>query len=84
MTVPLIRYWMEVQLSKGLLVMRNFGEPAYSLDDALSLLNSCALHSSLKAPVIVRVVPNGNTLDAVHVLPNMLPPNQRGVWFSIT
>lgn len=86
MAIPIIRYWVEVQLPEGLLQTRHFGVTAYSLDDALSLLRSCASYTLLTPPVVVQAWPNVDvsTLDAGHVLPNMLPPNRRGVWFPIT
>jgi hypothetical protein len=85
MAAPLIRYWVEVQLPDGLLQSRYFGVTAYSLDDALSLLQACAAYTLPTPPVVVHAVPNVDvsTLDAGHVLPNMVPPNKRGVWFPI-
>jgi hypothetical protein len=86
MAVPLIRYWVEVQLPEGLLQTRYFGVTAYSLDDAVSLVGASAAYTLLSPPVIVQAWPNVDvsTLDADHVLPNMLPPTSRGVWFPIT
>lgn len=86
MALPLIRYWIEVQLPEGPLQPRHFGVTAYSLDDALSLLHGSAACTLPSPPVVVQVRPNVDvsTLDAGHVLPNTLPPNRRGVWFPMT
>jgi hypothetical protein len=83
MALPLIRYWVEVQLPEGQLQPRHFGVTAYSLDDALSLLHASAAYTLPSPPVAVQAWPNidVSTLDAGHVLPNMGPPNRRGVWF---
>jgi len=86
MAASLIRYWVEVQLPEGLVQPRYFGVTAHSLDDALALLAACAAYALPNPPVVVQAVPNVDvsTLDEGHVLPNMLPPNKRGVWFPIT
>ncbi|MBU6122593.1 hypothetical protein [Hymenobacter siberiensis] len=86
MAVHLTRYWMEVQLPEGQLHPRHFGVTAYSLDDALSLLHASAAYTLPTPPVVVQAWPeiDVSTLDLDHVLPNMLPPNRRGVWFPIT
>ena len=83
MASPLIRYWLEVQLPEGRLQSRHFGVTAYSLNDALALLHASAAYTLPGPPVIVQAWPNldVSSLDAGHVLPNMLPPNRRGVWF---
>jgi len=85
MALPLIRYWLEVELPKGMFHTRHFGVTAYSLDDALALLQACAAYPLRSAPVLVQARPNVDvsTLDPGHVLPNMLPPHWRGVWYPI-
>jgi hypothetical protein len=49
------------------------------------LLQGCAAYTVLAHPELVHAVPNVDvsTLDPGHVLPNMLPPNTRGVWYPI-
>jgi hypothetical protein len=85
MALPLIRYWLEVELPEGLLHTRHFGVTAYSFDDALSLLHASAAYPQHSPPVVVQAWPNVDvsTLHIGHVLPNMLPPNWRGVWYPI-
>jgi hypothetical protein len=65
---------------------RHFGVAAHSLDDALSLLHACAAYPLHSHSVVVQVWPNVDvsTLDPGHVLPNMLPPNWRSVWYPIS
>jgi hypothetical protein len=86
MALPLIRYWIEVQMPKGQMQPRHFGVTAYSLDDALSLLHASAAYTLPSPPIVVHAWPNVDvsTLDEGHVRPNMLPLNRRGVWFPIT
>ncbi len=58
------------------------GVSAWSREDALRLV---AEHLGLEPPepnVVVEDI-DVSTLDAGHVLPNMLPPSERGVWFPV-
>ena len=71
------RYWFEVENSLG------FGVTAYSLEDAEHLLAE-AIYSRRAQPLrIVKIVEGVDIrdLDQGHVIPNMGPPNFRGVWF---
>ena len=58
------------------------GVTAYSYDDAVIILRD-RLFDSAKLPPVTRVRENVDvtTLDQGHVIPNMDPPNWRGVWF---
>jgi len=58
------------------------GVTAYDHDDALIVLNK-EVFKNKPMPRIKKVIENVDisTLDAGHVLPNMLPPNWRGVWW---
>ena len=58
------------------------GVTAYDLDDAISLLE----RDVFKGPMPFRIASSVEdvdvrTLDQGHVIPNMLPPNRRGIWF---
>jgi hypothetical protein len=57
------------------------GVTAYDLDDAMKILNK--LFKNDKIPSIKKVIENVDlqTLDQHHVIPNMNPPIDRGIWF---
>ena len=79
--MPLRRYWMEFAAGEAPLGMAwGCGVTAFDVDDALQLVATAA---GGKIPSPVRLVEDVDvsTLDAGHVLPNMLPPVWRGVWF---
>lgn len=70
----LTRYWFRTKSGYGI------GVTAYSLPDARALIAAQSVSTSGE---IVDVVENVdvNTLDEGHVIPNMGPPNVRGIWF---
>ena len=72
------RYWFDTK-GKGHL---GFGVTAYSLEDATTLVDDVAKRLGLSAEVI-KIVEDVDVrdLDQNHVVPNMGPPNFRGVWF---
>ena len=74
---PLLRrFWFKTKEHLG------FGVTAYSLDDATHLVEEAARSLGLDyelADVIENV--DVRSLDQGHVIPNMGPPNLRGVWF---
>ena len=82
----LIRYWFEFQYSHHSEVPIGLGlgcgVTAYNYDDAIFLLGKEVFENKPIAP-IKKVIENVDvsTLDAGHVLPNMLPPNLRGIWY---
>jgi hypothetical protein len=57
---------------------------AIDLDDAIKIMNQ-NIFSEIKRPIIKRIVEDVDirTLDEGHVIPNMKPPNYRGIWFPI-
>jgi hypothetical protein len=59
------------------------GVTALDRDDALALVGSWL---GTAAPSLGSVIDDVDvsTLDAKHVLPNMLPPNERGVWYPMS
>ena len=60
------------------------GVTAFDLNDALALLRSRVFKKGT-IPEIRELVEDVDvsTLDPGHVLPNMGPPNLRGVWFPL-
>jgi len=82
----LIRYWFEFQynhyseLPYGL--ARGCGITAYNYEDALFLLSKEVFKNAPLAQ-IKKVIENVDvsTLDMGHVLPNILPPDLRGIWY---
>ncbi len=77
------RYWFEFEAGALPLGARlGCGVTAYNEEDARRLLANAVFRGSA-FPRVRRVVEDVDvsTLDAGHVLPNMLPPTNRGVWF---
>jgi hypothetical protein len=83
---PLLhRYWFDFEpgtLPAGTAI--GCGVTAYTKEDARGLLAETVFRASAFPPVR-RVVEDVDvsTLDAGHVLPNMLDPVTRGVWFPM-
>ena len=74
---PLLRwYWVKTKEHLG------FGVTAYSVDDAKRLIDDAARRLGWDYEVlgIVKDV-DVRDLDQGHVVPNMGPPNFRGVWY---
>ena len=84
------RFWIEFAPDPGSLATTRFGVTAIDLADALALIErwrgGVTPHSMrpFGAPVNVVEDVDVSTLDAGHVLPNMLPPHWRGVWYPAT
>lgn len=72
----LIRFWFETRKGYGI------GVTAFSLADAEFLIEQANLNNEYE---ILKVTENIDiqTLDQGHVIPNMRPPNFRGVWFPM-
>lgn len=72
----LVRYWFKTKLGYGI------GVTAYSRADAEFLIESANL---LIDQDVIEVIENIDirTLDQGHVIPNMGPPNLRGIWFPM-
>ncbi|WPV00060.1 hypothetical protein SNE26_29035 [Mucilaginibacter sp. cycad4] len=77
------RYWFEFEFSHNIPPGLGYGcgITAYSYDDALGILSRDVFKGGI--PTIKNLTENidVSTLDAGHVLPNILPPTSRGVWF---
>jgi len=74
----LTRYWIVVEDYIG------YGVTAYSESEAVKLAREAANEFG-KDFTLVSITPNIDvqTLDAGHVLPNMGPPSNHGVWFPM-
>lgn len=60
------------------------GVTAFDLRDAISLLESHVFKGSLPFPIASTIEDvDIRTLDQGHVIPNMLPPSSRGIWFPL-
>jgi len=78
------RYWIRfddsapVPFAPGL----GYGVTAWTPEDALTLLRD-AVFSGAEPSGIAAIVADVDvsTLDPSHILPNMEPPNRRGIWF---
>jgi hypothetical protein len=81
--VPLRRYWIEFAPSDAPLETKlGCGVTGFDRDDALRLLAE-ALGVEPPAPTRVVEDVDVSALDPGHVLPNMYPPSERGVWFPM-
>jgi len=74
---PLLhRYWFKTRVGYGL------GVTAYSIEDARHLIDEVVGPLGLDREVLDIIVDvDVRELDQGHVIPNMGPPNFRGVWF---
>jgi hypothetical protein len=82
------RFWFEFEIPSA------FGYPpgigigcgitAFDYTDAISIMDQ-KVFTGMKRPPFKRVIENVDigTLDQGHVIPNMKPPVDRGIWFPI-
>ena len=72
----LTRYWFKTKNGPG------FGITAFSEEDAKIILTDAATTIG-KDYEVLKIIANVDvrTLDQTHVIPNMGPPNLRGVWY---
>jgi len=91
--VDLHRYWLEFQRQDAvdLNLRMGCGVTAFDVDDALALL-AAVIGRDVPQPALVKEDVDVSTLDAGvdlatldagHVLRNIYPPNERGVWFPM-
>lgn len=82
----LIRFWFTFESSSTLppVIKLGCGITAYNFDDALALLRQKICLNG-KEIIIKNCIENIDltTLDQNHVLPNILPPNFRGIWYPL-
>jgi hypothetical protein len=73
-------YWIRLE-PKGR-ILREYGVTAFSEEDALEILAYMAFPGQ-EMPTVEEVVADVDVrdLDQRHVIPNMAPPNWRGVWY---
>jgi len=71
-------YWIELDS-----YFKNIGVTAYSLDDAKRLIQEKAFPKE-QLPRIIKITENiqFKDLDQNHIVPNMGPITERGVWVS--
>jgi hypothetical protein len=75
------RYWVRLRPTDDQF-NREFGVSAFSEDDALAILAHVVFGGRAMPDVLeVRANVNVGDLDQGHVVPNMGPPNWRGVWY---
>lgn len=77
----LTTFWVEF----GDAHANKYGVTAYSLDDAISLLKEKVFRKQPMPPILnykenIRV----SDLDQNHVVPNIGPISERGIWFPIS
>lgn len=68
------RFWFRTEKGLGI------GVTAYSLDDAKYLIEETDFYLDKNILEIIEDV-DVRSLDQGHVIPNMGPPNFRGIWF---
>ncbi len=84
----MVRFWFQFEfdsktsVSPGLII--GCGITAFDYSDAIVILEQ-KVFNNRKLPPIKEVTKNIDisTLDSEHVLPNMNPPNNRGIWFPL-
>jgi hypothetical protein len=83
----LTRFWIEFESRDtvfGYGMSAGCGVTAWNYDDALNILKEKVFHDK-SLPDIKKVTENieVSTLDAGHILPNILPPSVRGIWYPM-
>jgi hypothetical protein len=83
-----IRFWIEFELENNRTYPPGIGigcgVSAIDYQDAVEILKR-KMFKETEMPKIKRHVPNVDIreLDQGHVIPNMNPPNYRGIWFPL-
>jgi hypothetical protein len=81
------RYWIELNFPDGYpphATRRGIGVTALDRDDALRLVAERVFPDG-EVPQVseIREDVDVSTLDPGHVIPNIAPPNRRGIWFPL-
>jgi hypothetical protein len=76
------RYWIRLKAGEAGAREAEFGVTAYTETDALEILRYLAF-SPAGVPELVEIVADVDvrSLDQGYVIPNMNPPNWRGIWY---
>lgn len=76
------RYWITFVRPHG--PRLGVGVTGYSRDDALAILRQKMFEGTV-LPEVEKWEDDVDvrSLDQGHVIPNMMPPNQRGIWFPM-
>ena len=86
--ISLTRYWIEFERTENgeylFEIPMGFGVTAYNSQDAVKILKE-KVFIDCNVPPIKNITENVNVskLDNNHILPNMAPPNWRGIWFPL-
>ena len=84
--MKLHRYWIRFDDPRANAFGLAFGcgVTAFDLDDAVALLEQHVFRGPMPFSVALSTEDvDVRTLDQGHVIPNMLPPNRRGIWYPI-
>ncbi len=82
----LIRFWFNFEKSNPLPpgLHLGCGVTAYNYDDALHILKSKIFKNNYEMTIKDYIEDiDIRTLDNNHIVPNILPPNNRGVWYPM-
>ncbi|MES2332710.1 MAG: hypothetical protein V4539_24090 [Bacteroidota bacterium] len=80
------RFWFEFEVinyqNAPIGIGYECGVTAHNVEDAMNMLKTRVFSDKPKLQ-IKKIIEDADvsTLDAGHVLPNMNPPNWRGIWF---
>jgi len=76
------RYWIRLKAGESVPRELWFGVTAYTQTDALEILRYLAF-APAGLPELIEIVADVDvrSLDQGHVIPNMNPPNWRGIWY---
>jgi hypothetical protein len=80
MTAVLHRFWIKTSDPADPSRL-GYGVTAYDEADALGILSFIAFRGVMPPVAEVLVDVNVRDLDQGHVVPNMNPPNLRGIWY---
>lgn len=84
----LTRYWIEFDITQlppdMFFLRRGCGVTGYNLQDALTIVQQ-KIFSGQDLPPVASLTEDVDIslLDPDHILPNMEPPNFRGIWFPV-
>ena len=82
------RFWFEFEIANAATaspgLMPGYGVTASDSEDALQLVAERVFRGSMRPPV-ARCIEDVDVreLDQNHVIPNMKPPNLRGIWYPM-